>query len=106
MDQMTEQGLNSAEVTSRMKQFGANELPSPERRNVFRIAFGVLSQPVFALLLGGALVYVLLGEKLDAGILAAFATFSVSISIRAGEPQREGAPILAELGQPSRTGHT
>ncbi len=78
---MIDRGLSSAEAESRLKQFGANELPSPERRNLFRIAFGVVSQPMFALLLGGALVYVLLGEKLDAGILAAFATLSVSIGI-------------------------
>jgi Ca2+-transporting ATPase len=100
MDQMTEQGLNSAEVTSRMKQFGANELPSPERRNVFRIAFGVLSQPVFALLLGGALVYVLLGEKLDAGILAAFATFSVSISIVQESRSEKVLQSLRSLASP------
>lgn len=78
---MIERGLSNAEAAARLKQFGANELPNAEGRNIFRIALGVVSQPMFALLLGGALIYLLLGEKLDAGILAAFATLSVSIGI-------------------------
>ena len=81
MDHISEQGLSSAEAASRLKEFGSNELPSPEQRNFFRIAVGLVSQPMFALLLGGAMVYLLLGEKLDAGILAAFAMLSVSIGI-------------------------
>lgn len=100
MDQIADQGLSSAEAASRLKEFGANELPSPEQRNLFRIAFGVVSQPMFALLLGGALVYVLLGEKLDAGILAAFATLSVSIGIVQESRSEKVLQSLRSLASP------
>ncbi|HSM95263.1 MAG TPA: cation-transporting P-type ATPase, partial [Rhizomicrobium sp.] len=74
-------GLTSAEAAFRLRQFGPNELPAPDRRNLARIAFGVVRQPMFALLLAGGLIYLFIGETLDAVVLAAFATLSVSIGI-------------------------
>lgn len=81
MDQDIETGLSAREAALRLKRFGPNELPSPERRDLLRIILGIVRQPMFALLLGGAAVYLLLGEGLDAGVLAVFATLSVSIGI-------------------------
>jgi P-type Ca2+ transporter type 2C len=78
---MTGPGLTSAEAASRLARFGYNELPGPGRRDVFRIAFDIVRQPMFALLLGGGVIYLLLGEAIDACVLLAFATLSVSISI-------------------------
>ncbi len=74
-------GLTSAEAAERLRTFGYNELPRQDRRDLARIVFDVVRQPMFALLLGGAVVYFLLGEPLDAGILALFATLSVSIGV-------------------------
>jgi Ca2+-transporting ATPase len=74
-------GLTSAEAAARLRQFGPNELPAPDRRNFARIAFGVMRQPMFALLLAGGLIYLFIGERMDAIVLAAFATLSVSIGI-------------------------
>jgi len=74
-------GLSSSEAAARLKTFGPNELPNPDRRNFARIVFDVVRQPMFALLLGGGAVYLLLGESIDAAVLALFATLSVSISI-------------------------
>ncbi len=74
-------GLTSADAAARLKRFGYNELPGPGRRNLLRIAIDVARQPMFALLLGGGVIYLLLGEAIDAGLLMAFATLSVSISI-------------------------
>lgn len=74
-------GLSSSEAASRLKAFGPNALPNPDRRNFARIAFEVVRQPMFALLLGGGTVYLLLGEPIDAVVLGLFATLSVSIGI-------------------------
>jgi len=74
-------GLSSAEAAARLKTFGPNELPSPDRRNFARIVFDVVRQPMFGLLLAGGAVYLLLGEPIDAVILALFGTLSVTISI-------------------------
>ena len=63
-------GLSSADAAARLKAFGPNELPNPDRRNFARIVFDVMRQPMFALLLGGGAVYLLLGEPIDAAVLA------------------------------------
>ena len=80
-DAAIDRGLSSSEAAALLKTFGPNELPSPDRRNFARIAFDVVRQPMFALLLGGGAVYLLLGEPIDATVLALFATLSISISI-------------------------
>lgn len=81
MDREIDAGLSTLEAAQRLKQYGPNELPNTERRNLGRIVLEILRQPMFALLLGGALVYMLLGEPIDAVVLALFASLSVSISI-------------------------
>jgi Ca2+-transporting ATPase len=75
------QGLTGAEASRRLATFGHNELPSPDRRSLARIASEIVRQPMFALLLAGSAIYLLLGEALDAVVLAVFATLSVSIGI-------------------------
>lgn len=74
-------GLTATEAASLLKTCGPNELPSTERRNLGRIVFDVVRQPMFALLLSAGIIYLLLGEPIDAAVLALFATLSVSIGI-------------------------
>jgi Ca2+-transporting ATPase len=76
-----EHGLSAAEAARRLAQFGPNELPNPERRNFLRIAYEISTQPMFALLLGAATIYAVLGDGVDAAVLSAFATLSVTIGI-------------------------
>jgi Ca2+-transporting ATPase len=78
---MTGQGLSSGEAAARLKRHGANELPRPAQRDLARIAFDVVRQPMFAMLLAAGGIYALLGEPVDAFVLLLFATLSVSISI-------------------------
>jgi len=81
MAKIPHMGLTNAEAAARLRRFGPNELPSPDRRNFMRIALGMVRQPMFALLLSGGVIYFAIGEPLDAIVLAAFATLSVSIGI-------------------------
>ncbi|MBU6445215.1 MAG: cation-translocating P-type ATPase [Alphaproteobacteria bacterium] len=74
-------GLSSEEAAARLATYGRNELPSHEHRSLLRIAFEIVRQPMFALLLGGGVIYLLLGEPIDAVVLLVFASLSVSISI-------------------------
>ncbi|HSM94566.1 MAG TPA: cation-translocating P-type ATPase [Rhizomicrobium sp.] len=94
------QGLTSAEAAARLRQFGSNELPAPDRRNLARIAFGVVRQPMFALLIAGGLVYFAIGETLDAIVLAAFATLSVSIGILQESRSERVLESLRNLASP------
>jgi P-type Ca2+ transporter type 2C len=75
------QGLTAAEVNGRLQRDGRNELPRPDQRTFIRIVFEVLREPMLALLVGGGVVYFLLGELQDALILMAFGLMSVLITV-------------------------
>ena len=74
-------GLSEAEAAARLRREGANELPQAGRRSIFRIVLEVMREPMFALLLAGGAIYLLLGDLTEAVILLAFATISVTITI-------------------------
>ena len=74
-------GLRETEAQARLKVEGYNELPRPDQRTPFRIALEVLREPMLALLLGGGLIYLTLGEPVDALVLLIFATLSVLITV-------------------------
>jgi Ca2+-transporting ATPase len=75
------QGLSESEAETRLLSEGYNELPSPDKRTPFRIAFEVVKEPMLAMLLASGAIYLILGELTDALILIAFAMFSVVITI-------------------------
>ncbi len=97
---LTQQGLSGADAALRLKQFGPNELPNPERRDLAHIVIGIVRQPMFVLLLGGGVIYLLLGERLDAIVLALFATLSVSISIVQESRSEKVLESLRSLASP------
>ena len=74
-------GLSEADAQTRLKAHGYNELPRADRRTPFRIVLEVLREPMLALLLGGGIVYLALGDLQEAVILIAFASMSVLITV-------------------------
>jgi Ca2+-transporting ATPase len=74
-------GLSEAEVQARLENEGYNELPSSNRRTPFRIVIEVVREPIMALLLGGGVIYLALGDLTEALILLAFASTSVVITV-------------------------
>jgi Ca2+-transporting ATPase len=74
-------GLSEVDAQARLKAEGYNELPRPGRRTPLRIVFEVLREPMMALLLGGGVIYLALGDRSEALILLAFATMSVVITV-------------------------
>ena len=74
-------GLSDAAAKSRLAAEGPNELPKHDQRTTFRIILEVLREPMLALLLGGGLVYLALGDVAEAIILLVFACLSVLINV-------------------------
>jgi Ca2+-transporting ATPase len=74
-------GLSEQEAAARLKADGPNELARTGRRTPFRIVLEVLREPMLALLLGGGMLYLLLGSPEEALILLAFALFSIVITV-------------------------
>jgi Ca2+-transporting ATPase len=93
-------GLSTEEAAARLASDGYNELPAPERRGFGRIVWEVVRQPMFALLIGGGVVYLLLGDRIEALLLLAFATLSVLITV-VQESRSEGVlEALRDLASP------
>ena len=55
-------GLSHEEAAKRLKVEGPNQLPKPNQRHLLRILLDVLREPMFSLLIGGGVIYWLLGD--------------------------------------------
>ena len=74
-------GLTEAEAQARLRAEGFNDLPKTDHRTFLRIIGDVLREPMFALLLGAGIIYLVLGDLTEALMLLVFATISVSITV-------------------------
>ncbi len=74
-------GLSEASVQAKLKTEGYNELPRPDTRTPLGIILEVVREPMLALLLGGGVIYLALGDLKEALILLVFATMSVVITV-------------------------
>ena len=93
-------GLSAVSAAQRLKEDGFNELPMPDRRGFLRILSEVVREPMFALLLGGGIVYLLLGDRTEALLLLAFACFSVAITIVQQSRSERVLDALRNLASP------
>ncbi|HEY8997044.1 MAG TPA: cation-translocating P-type ATPase, partial [Edaphobacter sp.] len=75
------QGLSEAEVRTRLKAEGFNELPRPDHRTPLRIVLEVFREPMLGLLVAGGVLYLLLGDLQEAIILLVFASMSILITV-------------------------
>ena len=75
------QGLSEKEAAARLKAEGPNILPQADRRTLLRIVLEILREPMFALLLGAAAIYLVLGDLKEAVVLGIFACTSVLIAV-------------------------
>jgi Ca2+-transporting ATPase len=74
-------GLSERQAAARLEAEGPNTLPQSDRRTYGRIVVEVLREPMFALLLGAAAIYLVLGDLTEAIVLAIFASTSVLIAV-------------------------
>ncbi len=93
-------GLTSEVAKLRLKQEGYNELPKTDQRGFLRILVEVLRQPMFILLIGGGVVYLLLGDRTEAILLLLFAGLSVSITIVQESRSERVLEALRNLASP------
>ena len=74
------QGLTTAEAEARLAQYGPNELPQATQRRFIYIFIQMLREPTFALLIAGGIIYLVLGDRVEALSLLFFALISIVIS--------------------------
>jgi P-type Ca2+ transporter type 2C len=96
-------GLSQAEAADRLSREGPNALPDPEHRGFWRILGEVLREPMFALLLAGGAVYLVIGDLTEALVLIAFACLSVAIALVQGLRSERVLDALRKLSDPRAT---
>jgi P-type Ca2+ transporter type 2C len=98
-----EEGLSTAVAAERLQREGYNELPMTEHRSVLRILAEVLREPMFFLLIGGGVVYLLLGDRIEALLLLVFACLSVMITLIQEARSEKVLDALRNLASPRAT---
>ncbi len=93
-------GLSDEEAARRLQEEGPNSLPSGKKRTVFRIAFDVIKEPMFLLLVGAGAIYLILGDLQEALILMSFVILVMSITFFQEQRTERALDALRDLSSP------
>ncbi|MFA4836200.1 MAG: cation-translocating P-type ATPase [Dehalococcoidia bacterium] len=93
-------GLSEQQAAERLKEDGLNQLPSTARRSVFAIAYGVVREPMFLLLVAGGLLYFLLGEIQEGFMLLGFVFVVMGITFSQERKTERALEALRDLSSP------
>ncbi|MFC5411753.1 cation-translocating P-type ATPase [Larkinella bovis] len=94
-------GLRSQEVEPARQQFGTNEWESSESQTGWRLLLEVVSEPMFILLAGAALLYVLLGQWEEGVVLGVAMGLVAGISVFQTVRSNQALQALRRLSQPT-----
>ena len=93
-------GLSHKEVAQKIATEGYNELPSSKPKNVFNIAFGVVKEPMFILLVACGTLYMLLGDIREGFMLLGFVFFVMGIEFYQEKKTEKALDALKDLASP------
>ncbi len=93
-------GLSSTIALTRLKQEGYNELPSAQSRHLWAIAWDMVQDPIFLLLVGGGIIYWILGDFQEALILLGFVLFLMGIGLYQEGKTEHALEALRDLSSP------
>ncbi|MDZ8051163.1 MAG: cation-translocating P-type ATPase [Aulosira sp. ZfuVER01] len=99
-DLKTLTGLSASEVADRLKQEGYNELPSTVHRTIWAIAWEIVQEPIFLLLVGCGVIYLFLGDVQEALILLGFVFFIIGINLYQEQKTEHSLEALRDLSSP------
>ena len=99
-DPNTAIGLSEQNAIARLKDDGYNELPSAQSRNLLSIAWNTIQDPIFLLLVGGSIIYWILGDLQEALILIGFVFFITGISLYQEGKTEHALEALRDLSSP------
>ena len=93
-------GLSLAEASARMREEGANEIPSARRRSVLWLARDVLREPMILLLIACAAIYLILGDLREAVVLSLSVLVVVGITFFQNRKTERALEALRDLSSP------
>ena len=93
-------GLSSDEAAERLRKDGPNELPSSKPRSIVAIAWEVIKEPIFLLLVACGAIYLFLGDKQEALMLLGFVFVVTGISFYQEHKTERTLEALRDLSSP------
>ena len=93
-------GLTTVEAQARITTFGRNELPSRERRTLLQHVGSVLREPMIALLIAAAALYVSFGDAAEAAALGVSVLVIVGITLLQERRSARALAAVRELASP------
>jgi Ca2+-transporting ATPase len=95
-----ESGLDPALAAARLRDEGPNELGLSQRRTLRDIAWEVLREPMFGLLLGAGAIYLAMGDTREALILLGFVFIIMGITALQERRTDKALDALRDLSSP------
>ena len=93
-------GLSEEEAAAKIKESGYNEIPAAKKRSIFAIAFEVLREPMFLMLVGGGAIYLILGDVHEALMLLGFVFVVMGITLYQERKVERALEALRDLSSP------
>jgi Ca2+-transporting ATPase len=93
-------GLTEEQVILRLEKEGFNELPSSKPKNILQIAFGVVKEPMFLLLVACGTLYLFLGDVEEGLMLLSFVFVIMGIEFYQEKKTEKALDALKDLASP------
>ncbi len=93
-------GLTEEEAIARLKQEGYNELAKSQSRSLLEIAWESIQDPIFLLLIGGSIIYWILGDLQEALILLGFVLSLMGIGLYQEGKTEHALEALRDISSP------
>lgn len=93
-------GISEAEASARLERDGYNELPAQKNHGLLAIVFEVFKEPMFLMLVAAGLLYLFMGEPVDALMLLGFVFVVMGITIVQERRTEHALDALRDLSSP------
>lgn len=93
-------GLTNEQVLEKQRREGLNELPSSKPKNLFAIAWGVVREPMFLLLVACGTLYLILGDVQEGLMLLGFVFVIMGIEFYQEKKTEKALDALKDLASP------
>ena len=93
-------GLTNEQVQEKQKREGLNELPSSKPKNLFAIAWGVVKEPMFLLLVACGALYLILGDVQEGLMLLGFVFVIMGIEFYQEKKTEKALDALKDMASP------
>jgi P-type Ca2+ transporter type 2C len=100
MTQNSPTGLDPATAAQRLREEGPNELGVSQRRTVLNMAWDVVREPMFLLLMGAGSIYLAMGDAHEAMILLGFVVIIMAITVLQERRTDNALEALRDLSSP------